>query len=450
MNLKSENIFFLGIGGIGMSALARYYKHLGKNVYGYDKTPSNLTVELENEGITVFYSDDTSLVKQKPDLVVFTPAVPKDSELYKYCEREKLVIMKRSEVLGLISQDYFTIAVAGTHGKTTTTSLITHILKYNNSPVIAFVGGICKNYNSNLILTENAKYLVVEADEFDRSFLTLHPDIAIINSMDADHLDIYGHHDSLKESFFLFTKNIKKGGQLFIKQGLPTTVLMDVNIQYFSSSKNSDIKAGESEINNGRQIFNIETNEGDSILVNTFLPGKHNVENIAAAVATCKLVGLTNNQISDALKSYTGVERRYDLRYEGKNGVYIDDYAHHPAEISATLTAVRTMFPGKKITAIFQPHLFTRTRDFATEFAQSLAICDNLLLMPIYPARENPIVGVDSQMLINLTNLKNKEIIEKENLIARIEAIKPELLITLGAGDIDRFVEPLTHVYENL
>lgn len=444
-----NNIFFLGIGGIGMSALARFFKHLGKSVYGYDKTPSNLTDELINEGIPVFFTDDTDQMKSRPDVVVYTPAVPRETKLYQYCSSQQIKIMKRSEVLGLVSKDYFTIAVAGTHGKTTTTSLIAHILKYNNSPVNAFVGGICKNYNSNLILSENAKLIVVEADEFDRSFLTLHPDIAIINSMDADHLDIYGEHESLKESFFLFAKNIKAGGRLIIKEGLPKPDLKNVEIETFSASSHSDISIKDLSISNGRQNFTVVIDEENHTEINTFLPGMHNIENVAAAVAACKHIGLSNEAISSALTEYTGVERRYDVCFKGDKRCYIDDYAHHPAEISATLKAVRTMFPGKRITAVFQPHLFTRTRDFAKEFSESLSLCDHLLLMPIYPAREEPIPGVDSRMLLENVTIESKEIVEKEDLISRLEMLKPELLLTLGAGDIDRFVKPITNLYEN-
>ena len=441
--LKGDNIYFIGIGGIGMSALARFFVAEGKKVSGYDKTPSPLTQSLEDEGIEIVFDDDPNLIPQTPDIVIYTPAIPGDNLIYNHLKNKEIPFYKRSEILGEISKEFFTIAVAGTHGKTTITSLISHILKYNNLPVTGFVGGICKNYKSNLILSENSKILVVEADEFDRSFLTLHPDIAIISSMDADHLDIYGSQDFLKESFFLFSRQIKKGGFLIIKKGLSVAPNLNINVQEYSVEGNTLIEAKNIKIKKGETHFTLNINGSYSEDYATFLPGKHNVENITAAAAAAYRLGINDLELSKAISTYTGVTRRFDIKINSPERIYIDDYAHHPAEITATLKAVRNLHPDKKITIIFQPHLFSRTRDFGDDFGKALSLADEVLLMDIYPAREKPIKGITSKWLLDKIACNNKQIVDFDNVIQIITQLNPELILTLGAGDIDRIVEPL-------
>ena len=437
--LKGDNIYFIGIGGIGMSALARFFVAEGKTVSGYDKTPSPLTQSLKDEGIDIIFDDNPNLISQMPDIVIYTPAIPKDNLIYNHLNSKKIPFYKRSEILGEISKEFFTIAVAGTHGKTTITSLISHILKYNNLPVTGFVGGICKNYKSNLILSEKSKILVVEADEYDRSFLTLHPDIAIISSMDADHLDIYGSQDFLKESFFLFSQQIKKGGFLIIKKGLSVAPNLNINVQEYSVEGNTLIEAKNIAIKKGQTHFTLNINGSYSENYTTFLPGIHNVENITAAAAAAYRLGINNLELSKAISTYTGVARRFDIKIKKSGRIYIDDYAHHPAEITATLKAVRNLHPDKKITVVFQPHLYSRTRDFGNDFGNA----DEVLLMDIYPAREKPIKGITAKWLLDKINCNNKRIVDFDNVIEIVSNLNPELILTLGAGDIDRIVEPL-------
>ena len=441
--LKGNNIYFVGIGGIGMSALARFFVSQGKTVSGYDKTPSSLTIELQKEGIDIVYEDKPELIKTLPDFLIYTPAIPNENNILNYLKSNKIPSYKRSEALGEISKEFFTIAVAGTHGKTTISSLIAHILKSNNLPITGFVGGICKNYNNNLILSEGSNILVVEADEFDRSFLTLHPDIAIISSMDADHLDIYGSKEFLQESFFLFSQQIKKGGYLIIHKHLPIADNLDINIQRYSAESISNIEAKDIKIEYGLTHFNLNIEGDKTENLQTFLPGIHNVENITAAAGAAYHLGIKGQDLVKAISSYTGVARRFDVQINNPKLVYIDDYAHHPAEIRATLMAVRNLYPHKKITVIFQPHLFSRTRDFGTEFGEALSLADEILLMEIYPAREKPIEGITSQWLLEKINCPHKYIVDFDSVFSKIKNHNTEVLLTLGAGDIDKIVKPI-------
>lgn len=450
--MKLENIkqvFLLGIGGIGMSGLARYFHKMGCEVAGYDKTETPLTMALAAEGISVFYQDEVKLIpdiflSNNPNvLVIYTPAVPQSATLCQFFTKEGYIIKKRSQVLGILSEGLFTIAVAGTHGKTTTSCLIAHMLKNSGNDCAAFLGGISSNYQTNVLFGSN-NVLVVEADEFDRSFLTLHPDIAVITSMDADHLDIYGDESHLIESFKLFASQVKEGGKLIRKNSLPLTIGQTYGIQDEANSLSFNLR-----VENGVFVFDYKTPNVLFENLQLGLPGQHNIENATAAIEVCLLLGLNETQIREGLKTFKGVKRRFEYQLQSSNCVYIDDYAHHPEELRACIKAVRTLYPDKKLTAVFQPHLFTRTRDFADDFANVLGTVDDLVLLEIYPARELPIHGVDSTMLLNKINLTQKRILAKQQTLDYIGQIQPELLLTLGAGDIDTLVSPIKNILEN-
>ena len=446
---KIKTVYFLGIGGIGMSALARYFKANGAEVSGYDKTKTALTDALVSEGIAVHFDENISSIPKSIDLVIYTPAVPKEHKEYIFLKEKGCEIHKRAEILGLITNDIFTVAVSGTHGKTTITSMIAHILKQSGKDVFSFIGGISKNYKSNLILSEKNTIAVVEADEFDRSFLQLNPDIAIISSMDADHLDIYKNKDYLVESFRLFANQIKKNGILFLKKSL---VLDNVNAKTntYSAKEKADYFAKDIKVENGFFYYTICCPDKINISVKAGIPGVHNVENSIAATAVALELGIKPAEIKKALQSFSGVVRRFDYRIKKENLVFIDDYAHHPEEIKACVNAAKELYPNKKITGIFQPHLYSRTRDLTDEFAKSLAMLDELILLDIYPARELPIEGVTSQMLLDKIKLKNKMICKKENLIEELIKRKLEVLITIGAGDIDQLVAPIEKSLKNI
>jgi len=444
MNLKTvKNIYFLGIGGIGMSALARYFNFEGKLIAGYDRTPSPLTRNLESEGIIIHYDDSVEMIPKETELVIYTPAIPAENTEFQYLKNSNIPMMKRSEILGAISEDYFTIAIAGTHGKTTITSMVAHILKHNGVAVNAFIGGIANNYNSNLVLSKNAEVMVVEADEFDRSFLTLHPDLAIISSMDADHLDIYSTADYLKDSFFLFSEQIKTGGWLISQSNLDVAPGFKGKSISYSASSYADYHANNIHISQGKTKFAFL--KGREVLgeFSLSMPGTHNIENATAAIIACSIYGLSQEQISEGIKSYTGVHRRFEFLIHTNNTIFIDDYAHHPTEIKATLQAARSLFPNKKITGVFQPHLFSRTRDFMDDFASSLSLLDELILLDIYPAREKPIEGVTSKALLAKVELEHKQVCSKEHLVEQINKDDIEVLIMMGAGDIDRLLDPV-------
>ena len=439
----------IGVGGIGMSGLARYFKKRGAQVCGYDKTPTNLTNALDEEGIPVVFTD---LVDQIPaefkindlgTLIIFTPAIPKDSQILNFFQSQGFTLKKRSEVLGIISKGMFTIAVAGTHGKTTTSSIVAHLLKDSGHDCSAFLGGIATNYNSNILFGDN-NTLVVEADEYDRSFLTLHPDIAIITSMDADHLDIYGDAVHLTESFQLFASQLKTGGKLIKRKGLDLQ-----NGQTYAANEDADIRALNIRVENGTFWFDFNNGTTSIKDLKLALPGVHNIENAIAAIETALLLDIPVEKIRTALANFKGVKRRFEYIIRNEKQVYIDDYAHHPEELRACITAVKTLYPEKKLTTIFQPHLFTRTRDFADGFAEVLAMADSLILLDIYPAREVPIEGVDSAMLLNMVLIADKYLFSKTEVLNYLKKEQPELILTVGAGDIDTLIQPIKEILEN-
>ena len=434
---KEHTIYFLGIGGIGMSALARYYHSLGYAIAGYDHTPSPLTHQLEHEGMAIHYEDNPKLLPALIDFVVYTPAVPKDLKELEALRQRNLLIMKRSEALGKVSEQHFTLAIAGTHGKTTTTAMTAHILNACGTNTTAFIGGIANNFDSNLLLGKGTdSIMVVEADEFDRSFLRLKPAVSVINSIDADHLDIYGDRQHLVRSFNEFAQLTER--QLIVKEGLE----IEGESLRFGFGQGNDYRAEIVRTENAVTDFVI-FGEGRQTHVSLPMAGRHNVLNATAAFVAARQIGIEADDIAKALATFKGVKRRFDIRVNNGKHCYIDDYAHHPEEIRACLQAVRDAFPKTKLTLVFQPHLYSRTRDFMDEFAQILAQADELILLDIYPAREKPIEGITSEALINKVQLKDKEVCPKSDLIDLIDSKKPELLVTMGAGDIDRFVEPL-------
>jgi UDP-N-acetylmuramate--alanine ligase len=445
-----KRVYLVGIGGIGMSGLARYFHHLGCIVCGYDKTSTELTTGLKNEGIQVIFDDNEEWVPmsfRQPDegtLVIFTPAIPKDSAILNFFQKRGFELFKRSQVLGLISKGMYTVAIAGTHGKTTTSTMVAHILKDSGVDCSAFLGGIASNYNSN-VLYGKSNIMVVEADEFDRSFLTLYPDIAVITSMDADHLDIYGDHSHLTDSFKMFASQIKEGGVLIYKQGLP----LDTGYTY-SINATADAMAQNVRIENGSFYFDFKNADTDIRDILLGIPGFHNVENATAAIEATLRLGVSADDIRNALASFRGVHRRFEYIVRSPEHIYIDDYAHHPEELRAAINSVKKLYPGKKLVTMFQPHLFTRTRDFADGFAEVLDMTDELIMLDIYPARELPIEGVDSQMILDKMQLQNKRLASKQEAVDIIKNEMPELLLTVGAGDIDTLVEPLKNALTNV
>jgi len=417
-----------------MSALARYFKFIGKNVAGYDKTETPLTQDLVDLGIHVHYVDRLELVSKayldpRNTLVVYTPAVPNDHREYNYFMDHGFQVKKRSEVLGLITSDTFCFAVAGTHGKTTTSCILAHLLKETGTPITAFLGGISEDFNSNFLL-EGSEYSVVEADEFDRSFLRLSPNVACITSMDADHLDIYGNSGELQKSFADFVKRIKPNGKLFVRNGLPLEGIT------YGIEDGSDYCIRNIKIDQGTYIFDLDSPEANLKSVRFNKPGRHNLLNGLVAYAMAIQAGSSPIGLAGALATFKGVQRRFSYQIRNSDFVFIDDYAHHPTELDAAFQAVSEMHPGKNVLAVFQPHLFSRTRDFVDEFARSLSNFPSLLLLDIYPAREKPIEGVTSQWLLDKITCPKKKLIEKSELISEIMAQAPDVLITLGAGDI--------------
>ena len=433
-----------------MSGLARYFHHLGCIVCGYDKTSTDLTSDLHNEGIQVIFDDNEEWIPmsfRQPDagtLIIFTPAIPKDSAILNFFQGRGFELFKRSQVLGLISRGMYTIAIAGTHGKTTTSTMVAHILKDSGVDCSAFLGGIASNYHTN-VLYGKTNIVVVEADEYDRSFLTLYPDIAVITSMDADHLDIYGDHSHLTESFKMFASQIKEGGVLIHKQGLA----LDTGYTY-SIKDSADAIALNIRITDGSFYFDFRNSDTDIRDIQLGIPGFHNVENATAAIEAALRLGVSAGDIRNALASFRGVHRRFEYIVKTDEHIYIDDYAHHPEELRAAINSVKKLYPGRKLVTIFQPHLYTRTRDFADGFAEVLDMTDELIMLDIYPARELPIEGVTSEMILGKMQLKNKRLAAKQEAVEIIRNEKPALLLTVGAGDIDTLVEPLknalTHV----
>ncbi len=454
-----HNIYFIGIGGIGMSALARWFNANGFQVAGYDRTPSSLTRALEEENIRIHYEDDPGLI---PDsftgdihrlMVIYTPAVPATHREMNYLRNLGCTLYKRSQVLGKITEGMFTVAVAGTHGKTTTSSMIAHLLKEGGKDIVAFLGGISVNAGGNFIGNEGDLHqaiAVVEADEYDRSFLTLHPNVAVVTSADADHLDIYGDDSSLKESFKTFIRQIDEKGQLFIQERIADQLAdpsLRVNRCEYGINR-GQFFADNITIENGFFVFDYTDSDTRIAGIRLGVSGFHNVENAVAAIAVALHLGIHQDVVKTGLENYRGVKRRFEFIVRTEDKVLVDDYAHHPAEISAFLTSLKALFEGKKVTVIFQPHLFSRTRDFAAGFAESLAIADEIILLPIYPAREEPVEGVDSRMLLDLIDSENKYLTDKDHLMDLLEELSPSLVAVVGAGDIDRLVEPVKHFME--
>ncbi|OBQ54752.1 UDP-N-acetylmuramate--L-alanine ligase [Tamlana sp. s12] len=446
MNLNTiHRVYFIGIGGIGMSAIARYFLANKKQVAGYDKTQTDITNSLVDLGMDVHFEDNIELVDKaflNPEhtLVVYTPAVPKDHKELNFFKDNGFDVVKRSQILGLITEHTFCLAVAGTHGKTTTTSILGHLLNTCEVPLTAFLGGISENYNSNLILN-GTEVSVVEADEFDRSFLTLSPDFACITSMDADHLDIYGDAAELKKSFVAFSERLKSNGKLFVKNGLPLDGIT------YGIEDDSDYTVQNIRIQNGAYIFDVKTPKDTIKDLEFNLPGRHNLSNALIALAMAVEYGCSYQQLAKGLATYKGVKRRFSYQIKTEDFVFIDDYAHHPQEISAVHQAVREMYPNKKVLAIFQPHLFSRTRDFIDDFAESLSKFDELLLLDIYPARELPIEGVTSNWLLGKVNNDKKQLVTKDELLNAIHNSEAQVVLTIGAGDIGAEVKRIKNEF---
>ena len=451
-----ESVYFIGIGGSGMSALARYFNSRGVKVAGYDKTSTSLTGQLIREGMDIHFEEDIEKIPENIDLIVYTPAIPKDHAELHHIIRKGLPLLKRAEVLGMISRKGKTIAVAGTHGKTTTATLIAHILKVAGVDMRAFSGGISKNYHSNFITSSPHQFInsstniVVEADEFDRSFLQLEPFAAVITSLDADHLDIYGTVENMKKTFREFTGKVRPEGFLVVKSGLDIKPLEGSlpPIFTYGIDEAADYTAINIKVSNGNYIVDIRTPEELIKDIIVGIPGRFNLENAVAAFSVAHRTGIPEGKIREGLKTFRGVQRRFDTHIKRYDFVYMDDYAHHPEELRACISAVREIYPGKKITGVFQPHLYSRTRDLAADFARSLELLDHILLLEIYPARENPIPGVDSSLILNMIRSGQKGLVSKENLVKELKSLGPEVLLTLGAGDIDQMVEPIKNAFE--
>ncbi len=454
VSFEPSLVYLIGIGGIGMSALARYYKHAGAEVAGYDRTSTTRTTELEKEGITIHYEDNLSLIpdifkqNNRKILVIYTPAVPGDHSELQFFRQNNYQVIKRSEALGHLAAAKDTLAVAGTHGKTTTTTLLAHLLTQAAGGCTAFLGGISKNYNTNLLLARTPA-LVAEADEFDRSFLQLYPKIAVVTAADPDHLDIYGTAEAVKQAFVDFISQIKPNGTLIIKAGvdLPFELAAGQKVYRYSFDKPCDFYASDLQLqNNGLMRFNLHLPGGLLNDCTLGIPGWVNIENAVAATAAAWAYGADMDGIKKALASFVGVQRRFDVQVNQPDCTYIDDYAHHPEELRAAITSLRETYPGRRITGIFQPHLYTRTRDFAAGFAESLSLLDKLILLDIYPARELPIAGVDSKMIFDQVTITNKYLCTKPELISLLENEPVDVLVTFGAGDIDRLVAPIKEI----
>lgn len=448
-----RHIYLIGIGGIGMSALARYFKASGRTVCGYDKTPTPLTSELISEGIPVHFEDRTDLLPDflsgngvNPEaLIIYTPAIPADHQELNHLKAIGYPLYKRSEVLGLITRSSRTIAVAGTHGKTTTSAMIAHILRDSGTDCTAFLGGISSNYNTNLLLGSGdpaSEWVVVEADEYDRSFLTLHPRITVITSLDADHLDIYGSRENMVDSYSQFAGQTLATGRLIIKSGLQLKP-GPAPVWTYSITGAADFKASDITVKDQQYHFELYRNATTVRHMTLSWPGRHNVENAVAAFAAAHAAGIPDEAIRSALASFTGVKRRFDYQIRSKRITFIDDYAHHPAELTAAILSVRELYPGATLLGIFQPHLFTRTRDFADAFGTSLSLLDELILLDIYPARELPIPGVTSDMILDRVTITAKSVCPREQIIEAVLASEATVVLTLGAGDIDQLVIPL-------
>ena len=443
-----KHIYFVGIGGIGMSALARFFHARGHVVAGYDRSDSPLIQDLRNEGLEVLLSDEPDklpdFARDKGTLVVRTPAVPADTAVLSYFMEHGHPILKRSELLAQVSQGMRTIAVAGTHGKTTTSSMIAHILTHSGHGCTAFIGGLMSGYESNVLIDADSDWVVLEADEFDRSFHHLHPEIAVVTSVDPDHLDIYGDEAEFKAAFNTFVNGVEKSGTVFCFNEIPEFKASASQFSYGTSP--SDFEVGNVHVKEGAFHFDLKAPDRTIEDITLPLPGRHNVWNAAASCSVALKLGLSDTQVKEALKAYKGVKRRFEVHQHGPAVYFIDDYAHHPTEITACIQAVRELYPGKRLTVAFQPHLFSRTKDFLTGFAKSLSLADELILLPIYPAREKPIPGITSEALLEQATIANTVMCTKEELPSHIAELELEVLLVLGAGDIDRTIPLINSV----
>ena len=452
--IQYNSYYFLGIGGIGMSALARYFKAKGYYVAGYDRTPSDLTYELEREGINISYNDVPSSIPEQctipsRTLVIRTPAVPEDTTILLYFKEAGFKVCKRSEVLGDISNMGRSLCIAGTHGKTTTSTILAHLMYQSEIGCNAFLGGISLNYNSNLLLNADTNYIVVEADEYDRSFLRLSPYMAIVTAIDPDHLDVYGDKKGFQEGFEEFMALVKPGGVLLIKKGITHNARLAKDVKQYTYAVNdnsADFYADNIIITNGQIHFDFHTPTESIQNLRLGVPALVNIENSVAAMAIAWLNAVSMHEIRSGISSFSGVHRRFNVLVDNKQITYIDDYAHHPTEIAQTIKSVRALYPDKHVTGVFQPHLYTRTRDFADGFAAELSKLDEVILLPIYPAREQPIEGVDSQMILDKLTCPEKRLLDKEALLDTIGNMDDTVLITLGAGDIDRLVPKIVKI----
>ena len=447
---KKKTYYFIGIGGIGMSALARYFHHTGNKVSGYDRTPTELTNELIAEGIEVFFEENISHITPDTDMVIYTPAIPHDSIELNYAKEKQIPLKKRSEVLGELASLKKCIAVAGSHGKTTVSSLIAHLLNTSKIGCSAFLGGISKNLNSNVLINSQSDYLVVEADEYDKSFLALYPYYTVITSADADHLDIYETHDNLYRNFNLFANQTQPEGKLFAKLGLGFDINPDIQkVTYSLDGLSADYYVWNLRVYKGRYFFDLHIEDNVLYDIEFNYPGLHNIENAVVASVVALECGVSEEELREGLKTFQGVKRRFDYRIQRDDLVFIDDYAHHPNELKAIIESVRHLYPNKKITGIFQPHLYSRTRDFGDEFARVLETLDEVVLLDIYPAREESIPGITSKWLLMKINKMDKYLTVKEDLTGLLEALYPEIILTLGAGDIDKLVAPIEDAFKN-
>ena len=446
--MKAKTYYLVGIGGIGMSAIARYLKEEGNNVFGYDRGCTALTKELEQEGVEIVYEDNSShIATLNVDEVIYTPAIPSDSAILRYVKEMGIPLFKRSEALGRITRGKKTIAVAGTHGKTTTAGLTAHILKNSRIGCSAFLGGISNNYSTNFLVNHNSDYVVVEADEYDRSFLRLSPFFSLITSIAEDHLDIYGNLDNLEQAFIQFANLTDKNGRLFLKNNLPVKIESEVpKTTYSLTDVDTDYYASNIRVSEGAYYFDFHTPDKVYHDMKMTYPGRHNIENAVASLSMALSLGVNECEFREGLATFKGMKRRFDLRIKTDKTIYYDDYAHHPQEIEATIKSLKELYPDKRICGVFQPHLYSRTRDFAGEFAQSLELLDDIILLPIYPAREEPIEGITSDTILGKIRKSSKYYVEKDRLLPLLKTLQPELLVTLGAGDIDRFVEPITEM----
>lgn len=445
-----KNFFFVGIGGIGMSALARYFNSFEKKIAGYDKNSSSLTNTLIEEGCQVTYEDQIDKIPKthlssSDTLVVYTPAIPEEHRQLNYFQENSFQVLKRSEVLGLITRFNKALCVAGTHGKTTTSAMLSHVLSQTDLGCSAFLGGISSNFNSNVIINRQSDWTVVEADEFDRSFLQLSPFFSIITAMDPDHLDIYGDPDHFNEGFQQYAMKIDPNGCCIVKEGIKLHTLSDY-CTYNIESNTADYSASDISYEDGLMCFYVRSKEYSGRKFELGIPGIHNVMNALACIVSLEKIGVSYPQIRRGLKSFKGVRRRFDIHISSEDLMFIDDYAHHPEELRLLIDSLRMMYPGKKLIAIFQPHLYTRTRDFGTEFSEQLSRFDELFLLPIYAARENEIIGVSSEWLLSKVNIKNKKVVEPTKVLELMKDTKEGVVLTIGAGDIDRLVSPLQEI----